>query len=150
MLVIVGILLIFGLVVRQKWRNGAAKKEAILRLVAVASEEETEIAKLQVIEGYNSQQQEYNSQHKEYNSQHNNTQLEAQHYCTVCRCPTTTRCSRCKAVRYWWVLSCKCYLWIGDKISMLKIIYYNLFLKLGNLHDVVDTSPVLLCMSDEP
>lgn len=86
MLVIIGILLIFGLVVRHKWRNGAAKKEEILRLVAVASEEEAEIAKLQAIEEYNS---------------HPNPQLETQHYCAVCHCPTTTRCSRCKAVRYW-------------------------------------------------
>ncbi|KAH6782864.1 ubiquitin-specific protease 17 [Perilla frutescens var. hirtella] len=98
MLVIVGILLIFGLVVRHKWRNGAAKKEAILRLVAVASEQEAEIAKLQAIEEYNLQHREYKPQLN--NSQHNNTQLEAQHYCAVCRCPTATRCSRCKAVRY--------------------------------------------------
>ncbi|XP_057783867.1 ubiquitin carboxyl-terminal hydrolase 17 [Salvia miltiorrhiza] len=94
MLVIVGILLLFGLVVRHKWRNGAAKKEAILRLVAVASEEEAQIAKLQAVE-------QYNSQHVEYTPQPSNTQqLEAQHFCAVCRCPTTTRCSRCKAVRY--------------------------------------------------
>ncbi|KAL1569680.1 ubiquitinyl hydrolase 1 [Salvia divinorum] len=94
MLLIVGILLLFGLVVRHKWRNGAAKKEAILRLVAVTSEEEAQIAKLQAIE-------QYNSQNVEYTPQPNNTQqLEAQHFCAVCRCPTTTRCSRCKAVRY--------------------------------------------------
>ncbi|KAK6125856.1 hypothetical protein DH2020_040404 [Rehmannia glutinosa] len=87
MLVIVGILLIFGLIVRHKWRNGAAKKEEILRLVAVASEEEAEIAKLQAIEEYNSFPQPQ-------------PQLENQYYCAVCHCPTTTRCSRCKAVRY--------------------------------------------------
>ncbi|KAI3451214.1 hypothetical protein Pfo_007879 [Paulownia fortunei] len=87
MLVIVGILLIFGLVVRHKWRNGAAKKEEILRLVAVASEEEAEIAKLQAIEEYNSPPPPQ-------------PQLEKQYYCAVCHCPTTTRCSRCKAVRY--------------------------------------------------
>ncbi|PIN12517.1 Ubiquitin carboxyl-terminal hydrolase [Handroanthus impetiginosus] len=87
MLVIVAILLIFGLVVRHKWRNGAAKKEEILRLVAVASEEEAEIAKLQAIEEYNLPLQAQ-------------PQSENQHYCAVCRCPTTTRCSRCKAVRY--------------------------------------------------
>ncbi|KAL1536757.1 ubiquitinyl hydrolase 1 [Salvia divinorum] len=94
MLVIVCILLLFGLVVRHKWRNGAAKKEAILRLVAVTSEEEAQIAKLQAIEQYNSKQVEYTPQPS------NTQQLEAQHFCAVCRCPTTTRCSRCKAVRY--------------------------------------------------
>ncbi|GER26186.1 ubiquitin carboxyl-terminal hydrolase [Striga asiatica] len=88
MLVIVGILLIFGLVVRYKWKNGAAKKEEILRLVAVASEEEERIARLQAFEEYSSPPQPQ-------------PQLEKQHYCAVCRSPTTTRCSQCKAVRYW-------------------------------------------------
>ncbi|KAK4417086.1 Ubiquitin carboxyl-terminal hydrolase 17 [Sesamum alatum] len=84
MLVLVGVLLILGLVVRHKWRNGAAKKEEILRLVAVASQEEAGTAKLLAFEEYNSPMQ----------------PLEKQYYCAVCRCPTTTRCSRCKAVRY--------------------------------------------------
>lgn len=101
MLVIVAILLLFGLVVRHKWRNGAAKKEAILRLAAVASEEESHIAELQAIEEFNLQQVEYNPQLKEYQPPQNSTQLEPQHYCAVCRRPTATRCSRCKAVRYW-------------------------------------------------
>ncbi|GFQ03536.1 ubiquitin carboxyl-terminal hydrolase 17 [Phtheirospermum japonicum] len=87
MLVIVGILLIFGLVVRHKWKNGAAKKEEILRLVAVASEEEEEIAKLQCFEDYNSPPPPQ-------------PQLENQYYCAVCHRHTTTRCARCKAVRY--------------------------------------------------
>ncbi|CAA0812515.1 Ubiquitin carboxyl-terminal hydrolase 17 [Striga hermonthica] len=87
MLVIVGILLIFGLVVRYKWKNGAAKKEEILRLVAVASEEEERIARLQAFEEYSSPPQPQ-------------PQLENQHYCAVCCSPTTTRCSQCKAVRY--------------------------------------------------
>ncbi|KAL6552136.1 hypothetical protein OROGR_008290 [Orobanche gracilis] len=87
MLVIVGILVIFGLVVRCKWKNGVAKKEEILRLVAVASEEEAEIAKFQVF--------------KEYISpQYTQPQLEKQSYCAVCHCSTTTRCSRCKTVKY--------------------------------------------------
>ncbi|CAA0831200.1 Ubiquitin carboxyl-terminal hydrolase 17 [Striga hermonthica] len=87
MLVIVGILLIFGLVVRFKWKNGAAKKEEILRLAAVASEEEEKIARLQSFEEYNSPPTPH-------------PQLERQSYCAVCHCPTTTRCSRCKAARY--------------------------------------------------
>ncbi|GER34498.1 ubiquitin carboxyl-terminal hydrolase [Striga asiatica] len=87
MLVIVGILLIFGLVVRFKWKNGASKKEEILRLAAVASEEEEKIARLQSFEEYNSPPIPH-------------PQLERQSYCAVCHCPTTTRCSRCKASRY--------------------------------------------------
>ncbi|KAG8383596.1 hypothetical protein BUALT_Bualt04G0030400 [Buddleja alternifolia] len=87
MLVIVAILLLFGLVVRHKWRDAAAKKEEILRLVVVASEEEAEIAKLQAVEHYNSPPQPI-------------PQPETPYYCAVCYSHTTTRCSRCKAVRY--------------------------------------------------
>ncbi|KAI3462118.1 hypothetical protein Pfo_018781 [Paulownia fortunei] len=87
MLVIVVILLIFGVVVRHKWRNATAKKEEILRLVAMASEEEAEIAKLPAVDGYNSPPPPP-------------PQLEKRYYCAVCYCPTTTRCSQCKAVRY--------------------------------------------------
>ncbi|PIN16971.1 Ubiquitin carboxyl-terminal hydrolase [Handroanthus impetiginosus] len=90
MLVIITILLIFGFVVRHKWRNAAAKKEEILRLVAVTSEEEAEIAKLQAMDGYSSPPPPPAPQQ----------QLEKRYYCAVCYCPTTTRCSRCKAVRY--------------------------------------------------
>ncbi|KAL2521768.1 ubiquitin carboxyl-terminal hydrolase 17-like [Forsythia ovata] len=85
MLAIVAILLIFGLAVRHKWKNAAAKEDVILRLVATASKEDAEIAKLQVVEAYNSPPPQ---------------QVENRYYCAVCYCPTITRCSQCKAVRY--------------------------------------------------
>ncbi|KAL0381666.1 UNVERIFIED_CONTAM: Ubiquitin carboxyl-terminal hydrolase 17 [Sesamum angustifolium] len=94
MIVIVAILLIFGVVVRHKWRNAAAKKEEILRLVAMASEEEAEIAKLQAVDGYS-----YTPPPPPPPSPP--PQLEKRCYCAVCYRPTTTRCSQCKAVRYW-------------------------------------------------
>ncbi|KAL0423147.1 UNVERIFIED_CONTAM: Ubiquitin carboxyl-terminal hydrolase 17 [Sesamum radiatum] len=92
MIVIVAILLIFGVVVRHKWRNAAAKKEEILRLVAMASEEEAEIAK-QAVDGYS-----YTPPPPPPPSPP--PQLEKRCYCAVCYRPTTTRCSQCKAVRY--------------------------------------------------
>ncbi|KAL8549234.1 hypothetical protein ACS0TY_008182 [Phlomoides rotata] len=88
MLVIVAILLIFGAVVRHKWKNAAAKKEEILRLLAVASDEEAEMSKLQAVDVY------YSS------SSSPPAQIENPYYCAACYCPTTTRCSQCKTVRY--------------------------------------------------
>ncbi|XP_011097488.1 ubiquitin carboxyl-terminal hydrolase 19 [Sesamum indicum] len=95
MIVIVAILLIFGVVVRHKWRNAAAKKEEILRLVAMASEEEAEIAKLQAVDGYS-----YTPPPPPPPPSPPPPPLEKRCYCAVCYRPTTTRCSQCKAVRY--------------------------------------------------
>ncbi|CAA2989381.1 ubiquitin carboxyl-terminal hydrolase 17 isoform X1 [Olea europaea subsp. europaea] len=93
MIAIVAILLIFGFVVSQTWKNVAAKKGEILRLVAMASKEDAEIAKLQVVEAYNSP--------PPFPQVENSVQqVEKRYYCAVCYCPTTTRCSQCKAVRY--------------------------------------------------
>ncbi|KAH6823389.1 ubiquitin-specific protease 17 [Perilla frutescens var. hirtella] len=89
MLVIVAILLIFGAVVRHKWKNAAAKKEEILRLLAAASHEEAEIAKLQGVDVYESPPPPPPP-----------PQIQNQYFCAVCYCPTTTRCSQCKSVRY--------------------------------------------------
>lgn len=90
MLVIVAILLFFGAVVRHKWKNAAAKKEEILRLLAAASDEEAEIAKLQGVDVYESPPPPLPPP----------PQIQTQFFCAVCYCPTTTRCSQCKSVRY--------------------------------------------------
>ncbi|XP_042039381.1 ubiquitin carboxyl-terminal hydrolase 16-like [Salvia splendens] len=89
MLVIVAILLIFGAVVRHKWKNAAAKKEEILRLLAATAYEEAEIAKLEVVDVY-----------KPPSPPPPPTQIQKGNYCAVCFSSTTTRCSQCKAVRY--------------------------------------------------
>lgn len=71
---------VIGLVIRHKWRVAVARKEEIKRLLILASEEaaraELETAAVSV---------------------------SPQFQCAVCYCPTTTRCARCKAVRYWYV-----------------------------------------------
>ncbi|CBI19252.3 unnamed protein product, partial [Vitis vinifera] len=68
---------VIGLVIRHKWRVAVARKEEIKRLLILASEEaaraELETAAVSV---------------------------SPQFQCAVCYCPTTTRCARCKAVRY--------------------------------------------------
>ncbi|CAI9777656.1 unnamed protein product [Fraxinus pennsylvanica] len=88
MLIIVGILLIFCLVVRQNWKNATATREEILRPGTTASEEEAGIAEIIAVEEYNS------------SPLPPPLPLEKRYHCAVCLCPTTTRCSRCKAVRY--------------------------------------------------
>ncbi|XP_022879668.1 ubiquitin carboxyl-terminal hydrolase 17-like isoform X1 [Olea europaea var. sylvestris] len=88
MLIIVGILLIFCLVVCQKWKNATAKREEILGLVTMASEKEAEIADIIAVEDFKS------------SPLPPPVRIEKRYYCAVCLCPTTTRCSQCKAVRY--------------------------------------------------
>ncbi|KAL0431849.1 UNVERIFIED_CONTAM: hypothetical protein Sradi_0810900 [Sesamum radiatum] len=66
-------------------------RRKILRAVAMASEEEAEIAKLQAADDYSYTPPPPLSP----------PQLEKRYYCAVCYLPAITRCSRCKAVRYW-------------------------------------------------
>ena len=73
------------LVIRRKWRLSVARKEEINRLLVLSSEEAFR-AELEASAGYT------------YTSI---TPLG--HQCAVCYSTTTTRCARCKAVRYWYV-----------------------------------------------
>lgn len=77
--VVLGFLLLFCLVIRQKLKNAAERKEEVTRLLAVASEEAA------VIEA---------QAFSEYSC------YLKPHQCAVCFCPTTMRCSGCKSVRY--------------------------------------------------
>ncbi|KAA8546739.1 hypothetical protein F0562_003168 [Nyssa sinensis] len=73
--------MIFGLVLRHKWRNAVARNEEIMRLVAMASRE-AEMAELEAV------------------VESSSMPAPKPYQCAVCFCPTTTRCSLCKAVRY--------------------------------------------------
>ncbi|KAL6180068.1 hypothetical protein ACLB2K_046736 [Fragaria x ananassa] len=71
-------------VARHKWRQAAARGEEIKRLLALAAAEAAR-AEFEVTAGYDvvlAPPEKRDS------------------YCAVCYCPTTTRCARCKAVRY--------------------------------------------------
>lgn len=70
-------------VARHKWRLAAARTEEIKRLLVLASEEAAR-AEFEVTAGY-----------AVVSASENRDS-----YCAVCYCPTTTRCARCKAVRY--------------------------------------------------
>lgn len=76
---------VIALFIRRKWRRAVARKEEIKRLLILASEEAAR-AEFEASYGYNTTV--YVTQHPQ---------------CAVCFSPTTTRCARCKAVRYWYV-----------------------------------------------
>lgn len=84
---VVVVLLIFGLFIRSMCRSATDKEEEITKLVAVAAKE-AKLAELDASVGYGSVA---------------SVPLKKGHCCAVCYSPTTTRCSRCKAVRYWLV-----------------------------------------------
>ena len=72
-------------VIRCKWLGAVAKKEEIKRLMILAAEEAAR-AECEATVSYGTVQV-----------------LKNNHQCAVCFCQTTTRCARCKAVRYWYV-----------------------------------------------
>ncbi|KAF5180456.1 Ubiquitin carboxyl-terminal hydrolase [Thalictrum thalictroides] len=83
---------IISFLIQKKWRIAVEKKEEIMRLVAMASEEAARV------------------EFEATTTTNNNSSDVVTHYvsssssrpfkCAVCYCPTTTRCSRCKLVRY--------------------------------------------------
>ncbi|XP_044501614.1 ubiquitin carboxyl-terminal hydrolase 17-like isoform X3 [Mangifera indica] len=77
--ILVFCLLVFGLVIRQKWRDAAVRKLEVTNLLNAVAEESLMVE-------------------SEAASQYNC--MPGFYQCAVCFLPTTTRCSRCKAVRY--------------------------------------------------
>lgn len=86
---VVYVLLALGFVVlRQVWRNAEAKKDEIMKLVEDAAMAEMQAAVYAA----------------KCSSVRESVSSSAQFYqCAVCYSPTTMRCSRCKAVRYWYI-----------------------------------------------
>ncbi|KAI4314410.1 hypothetical protein L6164_027322 [Bauhinia variegata] len=74
-------LLVAFLVIRHVWRNAEAKKEEIVRLVDMASEDYA-MAEIQASAEYSS------------------VPVASWYQCAICYSPTTLRCSQCKAFRY--------------------------------------------------
>lgn len=81
-------LLVTFLVIRYMWRNAEVRKEEIIRLVDMASQEAAFVEMEASVES-------------------SFVPASRGHQCAVCYSPTTMRCSKCKAVRYWFVLFTK-------------------------------------------
>ncbi|KAJ4701442.1 Ubiquitin carboxyl-terminal hydrolase [Melia azedarach] len=81
---VLGVSLVFpviAFIIRRKWRLAAARREEIKRLLILASEEDAR-AEFEASLGYGT------------------VSVQQSYQCAVCFSPTTTRCARCKAVRY--------------------------------------------------
>ncbi|XP_024450971.2 ubiquitin carboxyl-terminal hydrolase 16 isoform X2 [Populus trichocarpa] len=76
-------------VIRCKWRGVVARKEEIKRLMVLAAEEAAR-AEFEATVSYSTVPVSYGTVPVSKNN----------YQCVVCFCPRTTRCSRCKAVRY--------------------------------------------------
>lgn len=81
-LLAIGLGLLLSFVVAQQARTRAARLKEIRRLQSVAAEQA---------------RREEEEAHAEYSSM-----VASRTYCAVCFNPTATRCSRCKAVHYWY------------------------------------------------
>lgn len=75
------VVFVVGVILRQKWRNAAERKEEIMRLVAMASEEAAAVELEAAVE-------------------YSSIPVARRYQCAACYGPATTRCSQCKAVRY--------------------------------------------------
>lgn len=123
-LVVAAFVAVFGpvlcFVVRRKWRRSVARREEIKRLLVLASEEAARV-ELQAAEeygyGYGYRYESLKEEDEVFvetpassasppppptisTSYSGSRQLQYQ--CAVCSSPTSTRCSQCKAVRYWY------------------------------------------------
>lgn len=84
------VLPLIGFIIRRKWRLAVVRKEEIKRLLVLAAEEAAR-AELEAAAGYGAGA----------GSTFTVPISTSYHQCAVCYSPTTTRCARCKAVRYW-------------------------------------------------
>lgn len=84
--VLIGFMMLVFLLIRRQWRSAAVRREEVFRLVALATEE-AYAAEVRATVDYGS----------------SSVSDVVVHRCAVCLYPTTTRCSQCKSVRYWFV-----------------------------------------------
>lgn len=91
LLVVWFIVPLIAFVIHRKWQFALARQEEIKRLLILAAEEAAR-AENEASYAYTNTIATAFSAPKIINQ------------CVVCFSPTTTRCSRCKAVRYWYVV----------------------------------------------
>ncbi|KAM7514506.1 hypothetical protein LguiA_004089 [Lonicera macranthoides] len=98
---------VIGFVVRRKWLSAMARAEEVKRLLVLASEESARV-ELEATAGYSTTNYDTESQYLKYqwattgysDSVSSSESQKLGFQCAVCFCPTTSRCARCKAVRY--------------------------------------------------
>lgn len=96
---LVYLLLVLGFVViRYVWRNAEEKREEVMRLVQDTT------ASMTHMEAYSdSDEISFSPSNSASFESSNSVSFSHGYQCAVCYSPTTMRCARCKAVRYWFV-----------------------------------------------
>ncbi|KAH0892391.1 hypothetical protein HID58_054820 [Brassica napus] len=88
---LIGFLMLAFLLIRRQWRSAAVKREEVLRLISLATEESYLAAEEKEKEEARATVDYYGS----------SSSVPPDVYsCAVCHYPTTTRCAQCKSVRY--------------------------------------------------
>ncbi|KAI3685778.1 hypothetical protein L6452_35036 [Arctium lappa] len=104
LVVVVVVVPVIVLIVRRKWRHLVARREEVKWLLASASEESARV-EFEARETYFYTANAIPSARVSVStstcaSVPLGSPLKPQYQCAVCFCPTTTRCAKCKAVRY--------------------------------------------------
>ncbi|CAN7101081.1 unnamed protein product [Brassica rapa subsp. narinosa] len=86
---LIGCLMLAFLLIRRQWRSAAVKREEVLRLISLATEESYLAAE--------KKEEEARATVDYYGSSSVPPDVYS---CAVCHYPTTTRCAQCKSVRY--------------------------------------------------
>lgn len=111
---LVYVLLVLGFVViRQVWRNAEAKKEEVMRLVQDTAMAEME-ASTTAAAFASASEASVSSVSASFDLDSLPVSASQGYQCAVCYSPTTMRCSRCKAVRYWFVFFFSHYLLVSS------------------------------------
>lgn len=103
-----------GFFIRRKWLLSVARKAEIKRLLVLAAEEAAR-AELEASAGYGYSYS-YSYSHSpspadSVSAAASAAPISTNYQCAVCYSPTTTRCARCKAIRYWYFF----FFLFGDK-----------------------------------
>ena len=113
-----------GFLIRRKWRLSVARKAEIKRLLVLAAEEAARV-ELEATTGYGYGYSHSHSPVESVATPAPAAPISTNYQCAVCYSPTTTRCARCKAVRYWYSFFFF-FLWPNLEIlTNLLIWFYN-------------------------
>lgn len=135
------VLPVIGFFIRYKWRRAAERAEEVRRLLIFAAEESARVEReaatsYQYVTAANSYQIQNDAVPASYQYVNKNLYQNVavsvaknknkNNQCAVCFSPTTTRCSKCKLVHYWYVF-CLVLLNLGFSFSRYKVVSFYSF-----------------------
>ncbi|KAI3819878.1 hypothetical protein L1987_13730 [Smallanthus sonchifolius] len=99
-LAVVVVVPVIVFVLRRKWRQSVARSEEVKRLLVSVSEESARVDFEAREAYYYTATFTPSARVSVCTPTYDSVPLKTQYQCAVCFCPTTTRCAKCKAVRY--------------------------------------------------